>query len=277
MDNYPQLSLILLSISDDLKGLSKVWILGDNFLAKSYRKNFKKAQFDSYLKDHYEVLAFCSSKYSDKKKFAVASLLGPWIEYLAEFISESLEDRHQKLSLKARLAEKTQVYWVESVNHDNFDYINQQVRETFSQCLEATSKSHETMRVLKMQEFWNKKDDNLVLNNRFTKQGLVTYWKAMDASIQFSVKKREQFFIRMKFCSLRSATETAKVTRGRVMRPTSEDFQEIPHGQFVTDEMSSSQEDDIQHFFRHHRQDDHFHWSSSRLLNNRFLLPKLKQ
>ena len=99
-----------------------MWLLGDNFLMETYWKNFKKAG-DMYLKDKYEIMPFCSSKYSDKntnalsrlvnsfiqalnskfylpnyvvvmldndlieflqyKRFAVGSLLGPWLEYLA--------------------------------------------------------------------------------------------------------------------------------------------------------------------------------------------------
>ena len=152
---------------------------GDNFLAEMSRKNFKKAGYELYMKSAFEVTPWCSSKYSDNnnnclsrivnfimqalnsehclpgyivvllddnlieylnyKKFGVASLFGSWPEYLAQVIVESVEKRCQDLPLKARLLEKTQVYFVKPVNHDNFDYVNQQVRETFSQCLDVTS------------------------------------------------------------------------------------------------------------------------------------------
>ena len=143
-----------------------------------------------HLKTAYDVSPWCSSQYSDKntnalsrivnsmiealnskfylpdyvivfldddlieflqyKKFGVAALLGSWIEYLAQFIVEVVETRCQDLPVKARPTDKTQVYFVEPINHSNFDYINQQVRQTYTNCLEATAKLHESMRVLKL-------------------------------------------------------------------------------------------------------------------------------
>ena len=143
-----------------------------------------------YLEMHYEVIPHCSSKYNDRntnclsrivtslilalntkyylpscvivllddnlieylgyKRFPVASLLGPWVEYLAQTVIESLESRRQELIPKARLPDKTQAYFVEPVNHDNFEYINQQVRDTFGKCLEVTARLHDNMRILKL-------------------------------------------------------------------------------------------------------------------------------
>ena len=214
-------------VVDDLKGISKIWILGDNFIAESFRKNFKKASADLFMRNNYEVIAHCSSKYSDKnintlscivnsfihamntkfylpdflivfldsdlidylqyKKLNTAQLLGPWIEYLTEFIDESLQNRHQLLPAKVRLSTPTQVYWVEALGHSNFDYMDKQAREIFNQCMDAACKLHEPMRVLKLREYWDKSNDNLVINNRFTKQGLASYWKSLDASFQFNL------------------------------------------------------------------------------------------
>ena len=198
--------------SEDLKGISKVWLVGDNFLAESFRWNFKKSTYQYYLKDHYEIIPYCSSQYSDRnmnalsrivnsfiqgmnskfylpdfiivfldddlieylgyKKVSLASLLGPWIKYLAQFMVDAVHQRWNDLPTKARLPAKTQIYMVESVNHDNFKYQNQQARSTFSKCLEVTAKLHDSMRVLKIKDFWDRLDDNLVMNNRFTKLGL---------------------------------------------------------------------------------------------------------
>ena len=149
-------------IVEDLKGLAKIWILGDNFIAETYRKSFKKSNYKLFMKNNFEVTPFCSSKYSDKnsnalsrivnsfiqvlnskhylpeymvvfldsdlidylqyKKFNVATLLGPWLEFLAELFLETLQDRWVHLPLKARNREPTQVYWVERVGHSNFNY-----------------------------------------------------------------------------------------------------------------------------------------------------------
>ena len=131
----------ILSVSEDLKGIHKIWLLRDNFLAEMYRKNCKKVN-GLYMKTHFEVTPFCSSKYSDKntnvlshivnsftealnakyylpefiiifldddliqflqyKCFNVATLLGPWVKHLSQIISESLAARFQDLSPKSR-------------------------------------------------------------------------------------------------------------------------------------------------------------------------------
>ena len=105
--------------------------MGDNFIADTYRKNFKKASDQFFLKKHYDVSPLCSSRYNDKNsnmlsrlqhslalglntkshlpnyilvildedlikrlqynKFKVATLLGMWVEYIAKFIHKMIE------------------------------------------------------------------------------------------------------------------------------------------------------------------------------------------
>ena len=205
-------SSICLNFSDDLKGLMKVWILGDNFLVETYRKNFRKAGNEFFLKENFEVVPFCSSKYSDRnvnmlsriinsfisavnnkiylpayliilldddlidylqyKKFGVSTLYGNWLEFLAGNIQMTLEKARDELPNFAKAAEKTQVYWVEPPNHIEFTSEDKQMREKFSHCLEALTKIYNDMRVLKISTPLCKEDSNLVINNRFTKMGL---------------------------------------------------------------------------------------------------------
>ena len=283
-----------------MKGLSKVWIVGDNFLAETYRKCFKKSSHDFYLKACFEVLPFCSNKYSDKnsnlisrivnsfvlalstkhylpdyvivlldddliehlqfKNFKAASLLGPWVEYLSEFFAESLQTRRMQLPKKARLEDITPVYWIEPVSHNSFSYTNQQIREKYTRCLEASSKSVKCMRVLKLRDFWNRGDDSLVLNDKFTKMGLASYLKSLDSSFQFNVKKHVEFLIRSRFRSLKARGNTEDSRPGQIEKFAHED--------------NSDQEDEIIQFFSTTRKDDRFHWN--RQPRNRFLLPRPK-
>ena len=237
-----------------------MWILGDNFVAETYWKNVKKASHNLFIKNNFEIMAFCSSKYSDKnvntlsrlvnsfiqamntkfylpeyliifiddnlieylqyKRYNVASLLGPWIEYLCQMIAESLQNRCQQLPMKARQKLPTQVYWVEAVSHSNFEYIDQQAREIFSKCIEANCKVHENMRILKIREFWDRSDDNLVINNRLTKQGISAHWRSVDASFKFNIKKRDEFLTRNKYRALKTKEErTWTAKEGSLRRP----------------------------------------------------------
>ena len=47
---------------EKLVGLEEVWFVGDNFLAGSYQVNFKKASFQSFIKENYELFLYCNSR-----------------------------------------------------------------------------------------------------------------------------------------------------------------------------------------------------------------------
>ena len=269
------------------------------------------------MKEHFEVLPFCSSKYSDKnintlsritntyveamnskfylpevmiifldadlieflqyKRYNLASLLGPWIEHLSQFFAETIQERHQLLPSKARNKEITQIYWVEPVNHGNFDYIDQQAREILSKCLEVNCKVHENMRVLKLREFWNKNDDVLVINNRLTRHGLAAYWKSVDASLKFNLKKREEFMVRNKFRAMKPKLDD------RV--PFSVSRKNKNCGQSMSTDLEDDDDhDDMRQFFARHRSNfnglDWFHWRNNSFgSHNRspqFILPSAK-
>ena len=79
------------------------------------------------------------------------------------------------------------------------------VREQFTKCLEANCHAFDDMRVLRIRDYWDRNDDNLVYNNQMSKVGVFTYWKVMDASFQYNIKKRNEFLIRSKFRSLKAS------------------------------------------------------------------------
>ena len=238
-------------LSEDVKALEKVWIVGDNFMAETFRKYFKKASAEFFLKEHYDVLPFCSSRYNDKnsnilsrlqhylttalnskqhlpayivvfldddliehlqyKKFKVASLLGSWLEYLAKTFNDMILIKQKSLPVKARPHDEVQLYWIQPANHKNFFYKNEQARDTFSACLDSVLREYDNMRLLKIKEFWSKTDHDPVMNNRLTTDGLYTYWRAMDVSFQFNVLKRRDFLIRSGFKQLKTKVQNGKV------------------------------------------------------------------
>ena len=200
-----QLIQLFIILSEESKALEKVWILGDNFVAETYRKNFKKATGEFFLKEQYDVLPFCSSRYNDRnsnmlsqiqhsfttalnsknylpadvivfldddlieylqyKKFKVASLYGHWLEYIAKVLHEMLLKKLQLLPVKAQPKDDLQIYWIEPANHKNFALENVRSRETFAACMDMVIKEYDNMQLLKIKEFWNKNDHDLVMNN----------------------------------------------------------------------------------------------------------------
>ena len=156
---------------------------------------------------------------------------------------------------------------MEAVSHSNFDYIDQQAREIFSKCLDANCKVHENMRVLKIREFWDKSDDNLVLGNKLTKHGISMYWKSLDASLQFNIKKRDEFLIRNRYHAMRAKEDKTMV----LSKTNREDMQQL----------LQADGDIIPHFFAQHQSSDgsRFRWCRDQHGSEdqpRFLLPRLK-
>ena len=141
------------------------------------------------------------------------------------------------------------------------------MRETFSKCLEANCKLHEPMLVQKIKDFWDRQDDNLVMNNKFTKQGVSAYWRSMDASFKFNLQRREEYIIRNKFRSMKSKPEDHR-RQSQVSRDND--------GAHVYGSAKKlAKEDDIPNFFRHtQHHGDRFHWSA-KSSGQRFLLPRV--
>ena len=91
----------------------------------------------------------------------------------------------------------------------------------------------------------------------------------MDASLQFNIRKCEDFIPRAKFHTLKTASQMW------AMRPVCEDFQDFAEmSQNMNNQvMKPVQEDDVISFFKRHNR-DHYRWS--RGSENHFILPRLK-
>ena len=62
-------------ITEEPRGKDKVWIIGDNWLAETFRPCFKKMKdYTYYLKQNFEVVCYCSSKYNDKNQNVISRL-----------------------------------------------------------------------------------------------------------------------------------------------------------------------------------------------------------
>ena len=144
-------------LSKDIKAIDKVRMLGDNLVAETFRKNFKKANDEFFLKKHYDIVPFCSSRFNDKNtnmlsrlqhlfasalnsktylqayivvfleddlieylnysKFKVALQLGTWVEFLAKELFDMLSKHQQQLPDRATLKENAQIYLIETISH----------------------------------------------------------------------------------------------------------------------------------------------------------------
>ena len=84
------IKLHYLSLTGDLTGLQHLWFLGDNFIAKSYRKHFKNAEGSFFIKQRYEFRAFCSSHFSCPTKNMINRLQNTMAATLNKYKAEPL-------------------------------------------------------------------------------------------------------------------------------------------------------------------------------------------
>ena len=66
-------------------GLDALWFIGDNFMAETYRKYFRKNEdHDWFVKENFEVTGFCSSKYSDSNSNMLSRIINSYAYALNE-------------------------------------------------------------------------------------------------------------------------------------------------------------------------------------------------
>ena len=209
--------------------------MGDNFVATTYRENFKKVRnYPFFTKKNYEITTFCNSRFSDKDtnilrrlksafieglnkywklpKYIIIILEDDLIEYLgytnygiSKMYGDMLEYLVQEFDslIKNRielLPDKAKKpgypYIYWMVSSIHKNWENNNAREKFNFTLEAILKLYSNMRLILMKEHWDFKNTNLVINNRLTSEGKSAYWKCVDASIAFNISKRERLTVR---------------------------------------------------------------------------------
>ena len=184
-----------------MTGYHELWLLGDNFMAKSFREHFKKPSDNFFMKENFEVFPCCSSRYSsnntnmlsrivnslakdlnDSTKlpkyivivldndlieylayadYGIASIFGEWIEFLADTCNDMVQTRKSQLPKKAILHDAYPCIYWVTAPHHMY-FKDNQSRTKLNSCLESVIKTKKNMRLVKMKEIWNYKDMNLV-------------------------------------------------------------------------------------------------------------------
>ena len=61
----------------------------------------------------------------------------------------------------------------------------------FNLCLESVIRTEPQMRVMKLKQFWDPKNPELVLNDKITEVGMTAYWYALDTTFRYNEKRRD--------------------------------------------------------------------------------------
>ena len=240
------------SPSDKPVGYNIVWIVGDNFAARTYRKGFKKGcRENTYLKKNYEIKPFINSRYSSSNRNILSRIINSFTDALNKhnklpklilFVLDDdlAEEMDYCGSGEATLIRKWFEYIVQKIDKATQDrkgklptkgkredyskifwvapalhlkFTNQQSRGVLTACMLSVIKQFNYMRLIKLKEIWERNDANLVEQSEaLTEFGMIQYWKSVSASMEFNLMKRKQ---KQKTCS---SFQSGKGTRGIVHR-----------------------------------------------------------
>ena len=123
------------------------------------------------------------------EKEGLATLLGSWVEWLANEIDMLLQQRKDQIPKKCW--KDVFFYWVHAPNHSSFSKCKNGSRTKFNLSLESVIRTYKNMRVIKLKDKWDPRDGSLVVNNRITEPGLSAYWNAIDCAFKYNVQRRE--------------------------------------------------------------------------------------
>ena len=156
-----------------------MWVIGDNFVASTYRNQFKKMAGPWFIKELFEVRSFSGSKYASKIQnplcrmvnslvaaindevylpefilavldadlidflafngYGISTILGTWLEWLFTQFKSAINERKQQLPPKALKDDSPQVYWIAAPMHNHWSDEEFQMRIKFNNCLDSVA------------------------------------------------------------------------------------------------------------------------------------------
>ena len=96
-----------------------------------------------------------------------------------------LQVQKEFLPKKSKRSNQPSIIWVEPPLHVNFS--NNSARAKFGSALQSSARHHDNVFALKLKKGWDPEENNLYIyeNCRFTSEGLVAYWNAVDKTAKF--------------------------------------------------------------------------------------------
>ena len=132
-------------------------------------------------------------KYAPLNKEGAETFLGKIVNNMVESLHELMNDHKGMMSDKAKKYKYLSFLWMVPPEHRNFN--DNDSRASFAAALESSVMKFNEMRFLKLKTWEINDGNNVALTNKgykFTARGLVKYWKAVDAALQYweSTQKR---------------------------------------------------------------------------------------
>ena len=208
--------------SERVRAYEKVWVLGDDFTSRSFEKYFLRAEIPGYTVSHADVAGFYNNKFASINPNTISRLRNTLVKaiesdpLLPKFIlivcdddiikffgtdvqesitkavnyimvehNRTIMTHKEYLQKRSKKVGYPQFIWIQAPLHVNF--ANNSSRVKFNSTLETAAKKHDNVHTLQLRKGWDDEERNLYSyeSRRFTSQGLVTYWNAVDKTTKY--------------------------------------------------------------------------------------------
>ena len=108
------------------------------------------------------------------------------INWIMSEHSKIITAHKEKLPAKAKKEHLPHIIWIEAPRHVNFS--NNFLRDKFNLALQVAAKLNQDVSVMQLKKVWDKRNMSLFIkeSNRFTAEGLQTYWEVVDHMVKFA-------------------------------------------------------------------------------------------
>ena len=120
-------------------------------------------------------------------KFGISRSIGRVMDWLMTEYDRLIKSAKDCLPIKAKRDNFPQIIWIQAPDHDNFPQMDSFLRAKFNAALSTAAKFHANEHVLELKKVWDSHSLNLYLKEerRFTANGYVDYWMAVDKTVQY--------------------------------------------------------------------------------------------
>ena len=110
---------------------------------------------------------------------------GRVISYIMTEFNRSVASYKENLPTKCTRYNYPHFLWIQPPLHQDFK--NNSERQKYNTCLNDLVKFHKNMSLLELKKIWSQNDPNLFLGDcqRFTSEGLFSYWEAVDWTARY--------------------------------------------------------------------------------------------
>ena len=192
-------------VTEKVKGIDKLWFVGDDWMSETYRPYFKKSKAVFHCKQMFEISKFCNTRLNSNNRnvvsrilntfisainevgvfpkfivfvlddelitaidydgYGVSTMFGSLLEWLIKKVNATIDKLKKKLPAKLIKEDFPQIYWSPALMHKRFGDKNNTLRHKYNLCLDSIIKLYPNMRVIRYKNFWAFSDDTLMHEN----------------------------------------------------------------------------------------------------------------